>query len=94
MSRENWRIIKNKKMFYVTSYRRSCSILLFSLVFNMLLLTFIILSYASRGMPDFYATSGIIPPIQLAPLTSPNFSSEALLPPDPPDEEGTKQIPG
>ncbi|KTC91032.1 type IVB secretion system protein IcmM/DotJ [Fluoribacter dumoffii] len=93
MSRETWELIKSSKNFYVNSYRRGLIALIISLLLNCILGFFIVYVHLTEPERDFYATSGIAPPIQLQPLSAPNYSSNALLPPDPPAESEDKLIP-
>jgi len=60
---------------------------------NVILCVFIAYSYFHQPERTFYATSGITPPIELTPMDTPNYSAEALLPPDPVNDEGIKVIP-
>ncbi|KTD67790.1 MULTISPECIES: type IVB secretion system protein IcmM/DotJ [Legionella] len=93
MSRETWGLIKGSKNFYVNSYRRGLTTLIISLLLNCIFGVLIAYIYLTEPERDFYATSGIAPPIQLQPLLAPNYSSNALLPPDPPAENEDKVIP-
>lgn len=93
MGRVNWNTIKQSKMFYVVIYRRSLSALMISLVLNCIFSLLIYYVYLSRPEPDYYATSGIAPPIQLTVMAEPNKSSVALLPPDPVEEVEARPIP-
>ncbi|AWN75381.1 TPA: type IVB secretion system protein IcmM/DotJ [Legionella anisa] len=94
MSREAWEVIKSNKNFYVNSYRRGIIALIISLLINCIFGLLIAYIHLTEPERDYYATSGIAPPIQLQPLLAPNYSSNALLPPDPPAEaEEDKLIP-
>lgn len=94
MSRETWEVIKSSKNFYVNSYRRGLIALIISLLINCILGLLIAYIHLTEPERDFYATSGVTPPIQLTPLPTPNYSPSALLPPDPPAEnEEEKLIP-
>ncbi|CAM2748351.1 Component of the Dot/Icm secretion system. inner membrane protein [Legionella steigerwaltii] len=93
MSRETWELIKSSKNFYVNSYRRGLITLILSLILNCIFGVLIAYIHLTEPERDFYATSGIAPPIQLQPLSAPNYSSNALLPPDPPAENEDKLIP-
>lgn len=86
-----WNKIKQSKGFYVATYRRSLNFLMVSLMVNALLIAGIILAYLAIPKRHYYATNGAIAlmaitPVELEPMDSPNNSSQALLPPDPPDE--------
>jgi intracellular multiplication protein IcmM len=93
MGKAIWNSIIQSKLFYVRTYRLSLLILVISMIVNMGLLIFTILTYLSRPIPDFYATSGVIAPIQLTALYQPNHGPNALLPPDPPTDDQDKPIP-
>jgi len=93
MSRETWSLIKQSKRFYVNTYRRAGSALFVSVIINLFLGFAVYYSYFNRPEPDFYATSGITPPVQLAPRDAPNDTSVALLGSDPEDESDIKVIP-
>ena len=93
MSRGNWNRIKRSKFFYVNAYRSLMKIILVSQLVNVFFCGLIVYTYMNKPKIDFYATNGITPPDKLTALDAPNMSSEALLPPDPPDTEGTKAIP-
>ncbi|PWY56959.1 phosphoesterase [Legionella qingyii] len=93
MSRETWELIKNSKNFYVISYRRGLITLIISLIVNCIFGVLIAYIHLTEPERDYYATSGISPPIQLQPLLAPNFTANALLPPDPPAESEDKLIP-
>ena len=93
MSRGNWNRIKHSKFFYVQIYRKVITAIVASQVINVILCLGVIYFYFNQPVRTFYATSGITPPIELTPLGSPNFSAEALLPPDPVDEDVNRVIP-
>ncbi|MGL5741190.1 MAG: type IVB secretion system protein IcmM/DotJ [Legionella sp.] len=93
MNRDTWDLIKNSKNFYVNVYRRGLVALIISLLLSCIIGVLMFYVYLTEPERDFYATSGIAPPIKLRPLATPNFSSNALLPPDPPMEEEDKPIP-
>ncbi|WP_241480540.1 type IVB secretion system protein IcmM/DotJ [Legionella norrlandica] len=67
--------------------------LLVSLVLSCGLATLIYYLHVHEPERDFYATSGIAPPIQLKPMLTPNMSSEPLLEPDPPNNDSERVIP-
>ena len=93
MGKETWAQIKGSKNFNVQIYRRSLAVLMGSILLNGImgaLLFYLYLHYPER---DYYATSGIIPPIQLQSLPSPNNSAKALLSNDPPTVVEQKLIP-
>lgn len=93
MGRETWELAKSSKNFYVNSYRRGLITLIISSVVNCIFGALIAYIHLTEPERDFYATSGVAPPIQLTPLLAPNFSSSALLPPDPSAESEDKLIP-
>ncbi|KTD05936.1 IcmM (DotJ) [Legionella gratiana] len=93
MSRETWNLIKKSKRFDVNVYRRGIVALIVSLILSCVLCLSLLYMYLSEPERDFYATSGIAPPIKLSPMLSPNYSAQALLPPDPPSDSEDKLIP-
>lgn len=93
MSRGAWLLIKQSKRFYVNTYRRAGSALLLSVVFNLLLGFALYYLYFSQPEHDFYATSGVTPPVQLTPMDSPNNTSVPLLPTETESDNNTKVIP-
>jgi intracellular multiplication protein IcmM len=92
MNRENWDIIRESKDFNVSVYRRGLFILILSLFLSCIFVLYSFYIYLTEPERDFYATSGVAPPIKLQPLLAPNFSSNALLPPDPVEETENKFI--
>lgn len=88
MSRGTWNRIKKTKFFYIQNYRILVLLVIFSGLTNIFLGLVGIYIYSNRPAIDFYATSGITPPIKLTPRDTPNYSQEALLPPDPTDDDG------
>lgn len=93
MSRGNWNKIKQSKFFYVQIYRKVITAIVVSQAINVILCLGITYFYFNKPDRTFYATSGITPPIELTPMNKPNYSAEALLPPDPVNDEGDKVIP-
>lgn len=93
MSRETWALIKNNKNFNVHVYRRGLLMIMISLVLSCIIGVLMFYLYINRPERDYYATSGIIPPIKLQPLSAPNQTSTALLPPDPPTDDVQRVIP-
>ncbi|VEG90790.1 type IVB secretion system protein IcmM/DotJ [Legionella spiritensis] len=93
MSRETWEIIKNSKSFYVKTYRRVSTMIIMSLVLNVILVCGIYYSYFNQPTREFYATNGVTPPVKLKPLAAANESAQALLAPDPNNIEAVKEIP-
>lgn len=93
MGQEAWNTIRHSKSFYVRTYRKTLVYLIISLCISLLLSVAISYVHLEEPEPDFYATSGIIPPIMLTPLAAPNNSDTALLSPDPINDEEIKVIP-
>lgn len=93
MSRESWNTIKNSKSFYVRTYRKAGTILIGSLILNILLGLAIYYHHQHRPERDFYATSGMAPPIKLNARDEPNNSATYLLETDPTNDDEPKVIP-
>ena len=93
MGRENWNKVKNSKFFYVRTYRFAGQCLMISLGINLVFGLLVYYIYLSRPEPNYYATSGITPPVELRSLDEPNKGATALLPPDPVDINNEKVIP-
>lgn len=93
MGREAWNTKIHSKFFYVRTYRWSGRSLVISLLINLLLSLGIYYRYFHEPIRDFYATSGIVAPVQLKPLNERNYSATPLLDADPIDSETTKIIP-
>ena len=93
MSREAWNSTKRSKQFYVSTYRKVGTWVLVMLLCQALLIMAIIYSHFSQPPTAFYATDGVTQPIQLTPLNRPNDGNEALLTPDPINEDEIKVIP-
>jgi intracellular multiplication protein IcmM len=93
MNREGWVLIKKNKSFNVNVFRRGLISVIVSLGLSCLLGLLMFYVYLTEPERDFYATSGVTPPIKLAPMLAANMSSQALLPPDPPTDEEEKLIP-
>lgn len=89
----NYDYIKNRKRFYVHSYRRALRLLMVSLILNGGILLGIGYQVISEPERDFYATDGISAPVKLTPLLQPNASPNALLTPDPIVIRAQKVIP-
>jgi len=83
MSRETWALIKLNKNFNVHVYRGGLTALIISLCLSAIFGLLLFYIYISQPERDYYATNGMTPPIMLKPLLAPNFSSRALLEPDP-----------
>lgn len=93
MSRETWNLRKQSKRFYVDTYRRASSILFSLMVINLSLGFAIYFTYFNRAERDFYATDGITAPVKLTPMSSPNYTSVALLASDPILQNKARLIP-
>ena len=93
MSQQSVREIKLRKGFYRNSFRRAVVMLILSLIVNLSLIAVIYYKLVTKPGHDFYATSGIKPPIKLDPMPTPNYSSKYLLPPDPVSGDETKSLP-
>jgi intracellular multiplication protein IcmM len=93
MSRGIWNKVKKSKFFYVKIYRRLLLFIIIFQIINVALFLSICYVYLNRPERVYYATSGITLPIQLTALERPNYSSEALLPPDPVLTEAPKTMP-
>lgn len=92
MSREAWRLIKRSKRFYVNTYRRAGTVLIFSMLINVLFGLGIYYTYFNRSAPDFYATSGITPPVMLSAMTAPNMKSVPLLANEPENNNNDEKV--
>ncbi len=93
MSRETWALIKNNKNFNVHVYRRGLLLIIISLILSSIIGLLMFYLYVNQPERDYYATSGITPPIKLTSMSAPNASSNALLPPDPPTDDVQRVIP-
>lgn len=93
MSRNAWALTKQNKNFNVVIFRRGLTALILSLLVSVITVVVMFYIYIHRPEPDFYATNGATPPIMLEALSAPNQSSTALLPPDPPTDDGVRVIP-
>ena len=93
MSREAWHAIKRSKRFYVGTYRRAGSAIVISAILNLVLELAIYHVYLNESESDFYATSGVTPPIPLTPMDSPNYTAYALLGSDSATSNDIKVIP-
>jgi hypothetical protein len=80
--------LKNKRYFYVISYRNILNTLIFSGICNLIFLGVATYLFFTRGMHTYYASSGYSNPEQLTPINGPNYSATPLLPNDIPGDEG------
>jgi intracellular multiplication protein IcmM len=93
MSRESWYLIKHNKNFNVNVYRRGLLLIIISVIISCIIGILMFYVYLNQPERDYYATSGIAPPIKLNGLTAPNETANPLLPPDPPVEDVQRVIP-
>lgn len=86
MTRLTLEEIKQSKNFYRDHFRRLVRVLLgsiFVILFLLMVLAYVVLN---RSEPHYNATNSVGFIDRLTPLSQPNMSSQALLPPDPPSE--------
>lgn len=93
MSGVVWRERMRSKSFYVMSFRKLITLSLCSMLLSLILIIDIVWVYYHQPARTYFASSGVTPPVQLSPLSEPNQSSVALLPPDPELPVETKPIP-
>lgn len=93
MNRESWDLIKNSKSFNVNVYRRGLVAIIVSLSMSCIFIVLTIYTYLKEPERDYYATNGATPPVKLKSMSTPNFSSQALLDPDPPTVSEERVIP-
>lgn len=93
MGRETWNNTIHSKSFYIRTYRLAGRALLVSLLANLLLGLGIYYRYFHEPLRDYYATSGIVPPVQLKALDERNYSATPLLAADPTNDDTVKIIP-
>ena len=93
MSRETWSLIKQSKRFYIHTFRRAGSALLFSVSVNVCLGAAIYYVYFGQPQNDFYATNGETSPELLTPMDEPNNTSVPVLANDPDVDNTIKVIP-
>ncbi len=92
MSREAWNNIKNTKNFYVNTYRRGGTVLVYSILLNLIFSGLLYYLYFNQPSPDYYATYGGTPPAKLTPLGSPNYTSVPLLASYPDNENDNQKV--
>lgn len=93
MSREAWLLIKRNKNFNVNIYRGGLVALICSLLVSSIIGGSIFYIYLHQPERDYYATSGVTPPVKLKSMPTPNESSVPLLEPDPPTDNVPRVIP-
>lgn len=90
MGKTVWSNVRQSKFFYAVLYRRMLMMLWVSLVLNIALSLGVYYFYFQRPPHTFYASNGVTQPIKLTPRMSPNYSTEAILPPEPKPDEPAK----
>ena len=93
MSRGTWELLKKSKSFYIRTYRLAGTWALVSMLLNFMLLLAISYVHFTEPERNYYATSGITPPVQLTAFKTPNYSNTPLLEPDPVNDDETRIIP-
>lgn len=93
MGKQVWAQIKLSKNFNVRVYRLSITLLVCSLMINILIGLLIAIVHLHEPERDYYATSGIAPPVQIQSMSAPNESSQPLLGSDPKTDEVQLVIP-
>lgn len=93
MSRAAWDLIKRSKHFYVDTYRKAGTVLIYSALLNIVLGAAIYYAYINQPERDFYATNGVTPPVMLTPLDEPNYTSSPLLASDPENDDNRRVVP-
>lgn len=93
MGQEAWNTIRKTKGFYVRIYRKAGTYAVVSVGINFFLGLMICYHHFREPTPNFYATSGIVPPVRLFARTTPNYLPTALLAPDPVSGNNKKVIP-
>ena len=82
--------VKSSKLFYRGLFRRLLYLMIFSVMLNIIFVYFIYREIKLRPGPNYYATSGVSPPIELKALSHPNYSSTPLLKASPATDEMAK----
>lgn len=93
MSREAWVQIRHSKNFNMRIYRRGLTVLILSLIMCLIFGTWVFYLYLHQPERTYYATSGIVDPVQLQALPEPNNLGVPLLEPDPPNDDIPRIIP-
>ncbi len=81
--------VKQSKNFYRNNFHRVMKALLISICVILFLLMVLAYVVLNRPTPNYYSTNSVGFIDLLTPLSKPNMSSEALLPPDPPSDATT-----
>ncbi len=92
MPKQSLQDVMEKKNYYRDVYRKSLRWLQYMLAINVVFLLAIIQIYLTREEPNYYATNSASSIKLLLGMNEPNHSSEALLPPDRPEELGIKSL--
>lgn len=79
MNHQAWTRIKQTKGFYVHTFRRAGNWLAFTCLLNLLLGVAVYYAHKHQDPPHFYATSGVVAPVQLTPMSEPNDTDVPLL---------------
>ena len=93
MRHENLIEKKGRRGFYSRGFQKAVSVLLGSVILNLVLSAAIHSRLVKIPQPDFYATDGVSALVSLTPLNVPNRSSIPLLPDDLPEEISLKDLP-
>jgi intracellular multiplication protein IcmM len=93
MSRSTWAQIKLRRYFNVNVYRRGLTVLIGSLLLSVLMTIVIAYMYLNEPERDYYATSGIAPPVKLQPMVTPNMTTQPMLKSDPEMDDEQRVIP-
>ena len=70
---------KNKRYFYVSSFRKLGQIIVLSMALNVVIIMAMAYIFFHQPSPKYYSTNGISYPIQLKSMGHPNHSSVAML---------------
>lgn len=90
MRREQWRVMRGSKQFYVRTFRLAENTLVFSLLMNVLLGCAIYHVHFNKPERHFYVTNGVVPPTELSSMDTPNEGAEPLLANDPDAKDDEK----
>ena len=77
----------NRRYFYVVSYRLILNGLILFNICNLIFLGVATFLFFNRGLHTYFATSGLTNPVQLTPMSGPNYSSVPILEDDIPSDE-------
>lgn len=78
---------KNKRYFYVQSFRMVVNFFLVFSVLNVLFFLMVVYFYYAHPQREYYSSNGVTFPVKLTPLKEPNYLKKALLPDDIPKEK-------